>query len=392
MITTIANMLGRKNVKLWRIKAVVEETAELFFVRRELDTRRIKDTRKYEVTLFRDMPEGRASTSVVLTPSMTEGQIARALERAYAAAQYAANPPYRLPDPVEEAHVSKDSPLARRPLAESAGIMAKALFAPDVQPDANVNGEFVVQCREPEDVEMFNMFSFDTLDEQGLSDKVAEALRFVRDRARAQRVLKSGQYDLILSGNSVGSLLSYYVSRASAASVYAQYSTWKRGEDVQGETAGERLDLTLQSSVPYSDEGIPMKDMHLIQDGKLLGYHGPAQFCRYLRVPPTGEYQRLVCANGTVPLETLKGGACLWVVTFSAFQTNAMSGHFGGEIRLAYLIEDGKVTPVTGGSVSGNILEAQKDLRFSTERYTSARYDGPYAVRLKNASVAGTAD
>ena len=420
MITTIANMLGRKNVKLWRIKAVVEETAELFFVRRELDTRRIKDTRKYEVTLFRDMPEGRASTSVVLTPSMTEGQIARALDRAYAAAQYAANPPYRLPDPVEEAHVSKDSPLARRPLAESAGIMAKALFAPDVQPDAFVNsaeifvkrvscrihastgtdvsytdaqvsGEFVVQCREPEDVEMFNMFSFDTLDEQGLSDKVAEALRFVRDRARAQRVLKSGQYDLILSGNSVGSLLSYYVSRASAA-VYAQYSTWQRGEDVQGETTGERLDLTLQSSVPYSDEGIPMRDMHLIQDGKLLGYHGPAQFCRYLRVPPTGEYQRLVCANGTVPLETLKGGACLWVVTFSAFQTNAMSGHFGGEIRLAYLIEDGKVTPVTGGSVSGNILEAQKDLRFSTERYTSARYDGPYAVRLKNASVAGTAD
>ena len=141
--------------------------------------------------------------------------------------------------------------------------MAKALFAPDDQPDAFVNsaeifvkrvscrihastgtdvsytdaqvsGEFVVQCREPEDVEMFNMFSFDTLDEQGLSDKVAEALRFVRDRARAQRVLKSGQYDLILSGNSVGSLLSYYVSRASAASVYAQYSTWKRGEDVQG--------------------------------------------------------------------------------------------------------------------------------------------------------------
>ena len=100
----------------------------------------------------------------------------------------------------------------------------------------------------------------------------------------------------------------------------------------------------------------------------------------------------MVCANGTVPLETLKGSACLWVVTFSAFQTNAMSGHFGGEIRLAYLIEDGKVTPVTGGSVSGNILEAQKDLRFSTERYTSARYDGPYAVRLKNASVAGTAD
>ena len=114
MLERIRNALGRCGISLWRINETEEETAELFFVRRELDTRRIKDTRKYEVTLFRDMPEGRASTSVVLTPSMTEGQIARALDRAYAAAQYAANPPYRLPDPVEEAHVSKDSPLARR--------------------------------------------------------------------------------------------------------------------------------------------------------------------------------------------------------------------------------------------------------------------------------------
>ena len=418
MLERIRNALGRCGISLWRINETEEETAELFFVGRELDTRRVKNVQKYEVTVFRDVEAGRGFTAVQLITSMEDGEIERELRDAYYAAQFAANPSYELTDPVQAPLRAKAGELAQAPLAQSAGRMVRALFAPDTREDAfvnsaelfavrkrvhilssegtdvaytdaNVNGEFVVQCREPEDVEMFNMFSFDTLDEQGLSDKVAEALRFVRDRARAQRVLKSGQYDLILSGNSVGSLLSYYVSRASAASVYAQYSTWKRGEDVQGETAGERLDLTLQSSVPYSDEGIPMKDMHLIQDGKLLGYHGPAQFCRYLRVPPTGEYQRLVCANGTVPLETLKGGACLWVVTFSAFQTNAMSGHFGGEIRLAYLIEDGKVTPVTGGSVSGNILEAQKDLRFSTERYTSARYDGPYAVRLDNVSVAG---
>ena len=76
-------------------------------------------------------------------------------------------------------------------------------------------------------------------------------------------------------------------------------------------------------------------------------------------------------------------------MTFSDFQMDAMSGHFGGEIRLAYLIEDGKVTPVTGGSVNGSILEAQKDLTFSAERYQTARYDGPYAMRLKGVSVAG---
>ena len=69
-----------------------------------------------------------------------------------------------------------------------------------------------------------------------------------------------------------------------------------------------------------------------------------------------------------------------------------MSGHFGGEIRLAYLIEDGKVTPVTGGSVNGSILEAQKALTFSTERYLNSGYDGPYAVRLRGVSIAGAGE
>lgn len=420
MITTIANMLGRKNVKLWRIKAVVEETAELFFVRRELDTRRIKDTRKYEVTLFRDMPEGRASTSVVLTPSMTEGQIARALDRAYAAAQYAANPPYRLPDPVEEAHVSKDSPLARRPLAESAGIMAKALFAPDVQPDAFVNsaeifvkrvscrihastgtdvsytdaqvsGEFVVQCREPEDVEIHNTFSYDGLEEESLSKKAAEALSFVRDRARAQRILKSGRYDVVLSGNAVSTVLHYYMDRSAAFMVYPKYSTWQVGEKVQGQAvAGAQLNLDLCATAPYSEEGIPMVDRPLLRAGELQVIHGPNRFCRYLGVTPTGGYQKLRCENTGKPFEELKAGPCLWAVTFSDFQMDSMSGHFGGEIRLAYLIdENGKATPVTGGSINGSLFEAQEDLEFSSDRYETVDYSGPYGMKIKNVSVAG---
>ena len=135
-----------------------------------------------------------------------------------------------------------------------------------------------------------------------------------------------------------------------------------------------------------------MADLPLMEDGTLRACHGPNRFCRYLGVKPTGFYRKFSCANGTVSFEELKKGPCLWAVTFSDFQMNKMSGHFGGEIRLAYLIEDGKVTPVTGGSVNGSILEAQKDLTFSTERYQTARYDGPYAVRLKGVSVAGAGE
>lgn len=423
MIERIQNALRQCGISLWRINEAVEETAELFFVRQKLDTRRIKDVRKYEVSVFRDVDgdggeKRRGFTAVPLTAAMDDGQIAEELRSAYYAAQFAANPFYELADPVKGPLVEKTGSLAEKPLAESTGIMAKALFAPDTRGDAFVNsaelfisrsrhrilssegtdvsytdaqakGEFVVQCREPEDVEIWNQFAYDGLEPEALSRKVEESLAFVRDRARACPDLKSGTFDLVLSGDAVQELLGYYRHRSGAQSVYAKYSTWKLGEDVQGDVQGERLDLTLKASAPYSTEGIPMEDLPLLRDGKLARYHGNNRFCRYLGVEPTGAYQKFHCGNGTVPFPELKKGPCLWVVTFSDFQMDAMSGHFGGEIRLAYLIDGVFVQPVTGGSINGSILDAQKNLVFSTERYTSAEYDGPYAVRLPGVRVAG---
>lgn len=427
MIERIKSALERCGISLWRINERVDETTELFFVKKQLDTRRTKDVRKYEVTVFRDVEAkdggkpGRGFTSIPVLPSMDGRQLEEELKGAYYAAQFAANPYFDLPDPVQAPMVEEAGELAQAPLAQSAGKMARALFGPDVHEDAFVNsaelfvwrvrrrilssegtdvsfvnsgvdGEFVVQCREPEDVEIHNQFEYGALAEEALSAKVAEALTFVRDRARAKKVLKSGKYDLILSGNAVMEVLSYYRDRSAAGMVYPKYSTWKPGDDVQGETGGERLALTLRALHPYSPEGIPTEeDLPLLEDGKLLAWHGPNRLCRYLGVKPTGNYQKIACGNGTVPFEELKKGPCLWAVTFSDFQMDAMSGHFGGEIRLAYLIEaDGTVTPVTGGSVNGSILEAQKSLTFSADRYLTAWYDGPYAVRLSGVSVAGT--
>lgn len=424
MIERIKSALARCGIALWRINEREDETAELFFVKKQLDTRRVKDVHKYEVTVFRDV-EGedgkkRGFTAVQLVSSMDDAKLDEELKSAYYAAQFAANPWFELTDPVQAPMVEQTGVLAQAPLAQSAGKLAKALFAPDTHEDAFVNsaelfvgrrtdhilssngtdvsftiawveGEFVVQCKEPEDVEIHNQFEYQALDEAALSAKVAEALTFVRDRARAQKILKSGKYDLVFSGNAVAEVLSYYRDRSSASAVYAKYSTWQQGEDVQGETEGERLDLILRAFHPYSPEGIPTMDgLPLLEGGKLLAWHGPNRFCRYLGIKPTGDYKRLACANGTVPFAELKKGPVLWAVTFSDFQMDAMSGHFGGEIRLAYLIEeDGTVTPVTGGSVNGSILEAQKNLVFSTDRYTTADYDGPYAVRVKDVSVAG---
>lgn len=426
MLTRIQAALQQEKITVYRIRETVEETAELFFVRRALDQRRITDVREYEVTVFRDGTNGkgeptRGFTAVTLVSSMTDEQIALSLRDAYFAAGFAANPYYDLPDPVKAPPVQKTGALAEHPLAESAGIMAEALFAADVHEDAflnsaelfvsrvtrrilssegtdvsytdaSVKGEFVVQCPSPEDVEMHLSYAYDELDPDALRAKVAEALTFVRDRAHASRALKSGAYDLVLSGNALRTVLSYYMERSSASMLYAKYSGWKCGDEVQGEgISGEKLDLTLRATVPYDGEGIPMRDLPLVKDGKLLAIHGGNRFCRYLGVNPTGNFSKLRCGNGSVPFEVLKKAPCLWAVTFSDFQMDSFSGHFGGEIRLAYLIgEDGSVTPVTGGSVNGSLFEAQKDLQFSAERYETASYEGPYAVRMSGINVAGS--
>ncbi len=420
----IKRLLSEAGISDYIVYGYTERTAELFFVKKQLDTRRIKDVEKYKVTVYRtgekDGEKMRASADVTVLASYTDEEIRKALRDTYFAAQFAMNPYYELPDPVQAPCREATGRLAAQDPEISAGEMAAALFEAEREPgaflnsaeifvihkrahvisslgadvswtEAEVRGEYVVQAKEPEDVEMYRDFAYTELNMEALTAQAKEALQFVRDRARAQKILKSGNYDLLLTDENVMMTLWFYGERASARMIYPGYSTWKVGDNVQGETVGERITLTMRALAPYSVEGIPMRDRKLLENGVLQSTHGPNRFCRYLGVEPTGNYRKFSCDNpGTMSFAEMQKRPCLWAVTFSGFEADPFSGHFAGEIRLAYLIEDGKLTPVTGGSVNGSILDAQKDLVFSKERYTEIGYDGPYAILLKNVAVAGT--
>lgn len=79
----------------------------------------------------------------------------------------------------------------------------------------------------------------------------------------------------------------------------------------------------------------------------------------------------------------------LHLVSFSDFQMDEFSGYFGGEIRLGYLYEDGKVVPVTGGSVSGNFIQLQKNMRLSKEQQKSSTFVGPKHILFDEVSING---
>lgn len=151
---------------------------------------------------------------------------------------------------------------------------------------------------------------------------------------------------------------------------------------------GERLNMTLRAKVPFSSEAIPMKDRSVIADGKVETLHGGARMSYYLGIEPTGDYSAYSCENGSVSFEEMKKEPYLYAVTFSDFQMDTMSGHFGGEIRLAYLFDGERVRIVTGGSVNGSINACSGGMKFTTERYDSKNYSGPFAVMLPGVRVA----
>ena len=171
--------------------------------------------------------------------------------------------------------------------------------------------------------------------------------------------------------------------------VYAHYSDWAVGKQVQGEDVkGEKLNIQLLPLTPYSEEGIPMVERPLMENGELKLIYGANRFCQYLGIEPTGYYERIGVDNGTVPLKELQKG-CLCPVSFSGFEMDSFTGHFGGEIRLAYLYTDHGVEILTGGSINGSLSEKQGNLTFSTERYDTLSYTGPFAVRIDGVEVAG---
>ncbi len=425
MIKTILKVLQENHVETWLLEETRKETTELFFIRKNLDMRRSENVRTANVRVYRDFEKNgvryRGDAGFTAEPSATEQELQEKCKRAYAAAAFVPNAFYEIAEGVRQDCKTMESDLADLSLDDAAGKMAEAIYTADCDEKSFVNsaevfveriqkhilnsrgvdvsyvkyhvsGEFVVQCKEPQDVEMYRSFSYDSLRSDALTEQVREALQLVKDRANAETAPKAGTYDVVLSDNYAATIFEYYNGRSCGSYIYQGYSDYKPGEFVQGDREdikGQLLNLTYLPTVPFSAEGIPMKELPCIRDGVFGTIQSGTRFAYYLGTIPTGDYQKLACRPGSMPFEEMKKQKGLYIVNFSDFQMDALSGCYGGEIRLAYLNDGETITPVTGGSISGTIYEAQKDFVFSKETQDTSSFSGPKAILLKHVSVAG---
>ncbi len=422
--------LSRLHIDEYIINEEHTRSAELFFIKKSLDTRRIKNSTSYAVTVYRSFDKNekamKGSSMVHIYDSMTDAEIDKNLSGAYLAASFVCNPTYELQEKTNNEFIEMKSDLQGRSLEESAKIMSDALFAEDKSNDVFLNsaelfvnevtthiytstgidagyrkyyvtGEFVAQCKTPQDVETYRNFRYDALETEALKSKVRRTLDYTLARAQARKAPAAGNYRVIICDAYVNELFSYYTARSSAPYIYAKYSSFKLDENVQAKTAdggtceitGDPLSISLVASVPFSDEGTRQTDRQLLDGGVLKTYHGGVRFSRYIGAEPTGSYRKIKVAPGSSSIEDFKKEPYLQVVNFSDFQMDDFTGHFGGEIRLAFLYDGKTVTPVTGGSINGSIIETQNAMLLSKETQVEDGYEGPLAVCFENIPVAG---
>lgn len=424
MIRQIKAVLEQLGIDGYRIAESVQESLECFFIKKKLDLKRRTDLTDYSVVVFcpheKDGKKLLGSSAVNIHPGMGTEEIREILQKAYQAAALVCNEYYELNAGEKEDFVASDSRFAGQSLEESTRQIVEALYASDTSEKVFINsaevftkrvvrrivnsrgvdvsyetylvsGEYVVQCVEPRDVETYHQFSYHDAEIDALRQDVAEAFTMTQARAEADRPPRAGEYAILLSGKNLQEIMQYYCGRSNASVIYQKYSNYQIGDHVQGDALqGDALTICMKAKEPYSDEGIPMKDRVLMENGTLKMFHGGLRASYYLGIEPTGDYHSISVPVGSRTLEELKASPYLHIVSFSDFQMDTLSGHFGGEIRLAFLYDGEKVTPVTGGSVNGSILEVQGNMTFSKERYRNDEYEGPYAVRMEGVKVAGT--
>jgi len=399
-------------------------------LKRMLDMRRGKRVRRFLLTLYRDFSlqgrDYRGCADLVVHPGQGPGELKALVGRGLEAAALVRNEPFPLPEPGAGALELPQSRLASGTLESWLLPLTEALFREDRCQEGGLNTgelflsrvrtrvlnsqgvdatytapqvflEFISEWRGREEFELYRSLSFADFQPDWIARSVREQLLASRDRASASPTPRLKALPVLLSGEPVSLFLRYYLERASAQMVYQKLSTARLGCSLQGEkVSGDTLTLRLVPFLPNSphsspcdEDGFPLRETVVAEEGILRRYLGPLHFTHYLGVEPTGDLKNMIVLPGGTPAQELRGEDCLEVVSFSDFQYDGITGDFGGEIRLAYCRRGGRRFPVSGGSISGTVREVEGSCRFSRETRSQGGFSGPETIRLLNVRISG---
>lgn len=409
-------------ISAYKIVTNTKRTAELYFVKRKLETVRATDTESSSVTVFVRHDDALGDSTFPVFASMDEDAIRKALALAVERANLVSNKPYDLPKGGVETH-EIPSDFADRDLKEVAGKVAEAVFDVPVGEGGSINALeiFVTQLinrvrtgegldktqvshriaieaiptntDDKESVELYEWYELSDLDPERIKVEIADKMREVKARKEAVKG-EPMTINVALRAQEIGELADELSYELTYASVFQHSNAFELGDNLQKNRSGDPLSVTRKGALKgsryaavFDQDGTTLKDCTVIEDGKAAALWGSTRYGQYLGRKPEEISGNLDCV--AVSPGSLDGieGDYLECVSMSGMQLDVYNDYIGGEIRLAYLHQGGKVTPVTGISMSAKLSDVLPSIRLSNDQVVRGYYQGPSLALLKDVQI-----
>lgn len=437
MLDKITSQLNaRKDLAGWTVRHIVNNGAQVYLVPSGIEAERQVGDEKYRIDVLRNTKSADGSPAMGSGPAtlLPGGDIGAAIEEAALVASLVSNPPYGMPEPKALPEV----PLVDRLIKEDAAsvcadtmkqiqqtaqfddvrLTSAECFAEtetvhvlnsrgiDAQQEAtNLEIEFVLQSRQGDlNSEMIGVKTRRRASDLDLAAEISSRARYTRDLLdpdsppnwQGAVVLRRDALATFLSGDQLA--IGVIGNLASGDTKYAKVSTWEIGRPIfRGEVKGDPFTFWGNRTIPFGNqsdvfdaEGIPAQRVEIVQDNILKTFACSQKYADYLNIPATGYIGNIEVAAGHNPAKDLLAEPYVEVVMFSWFHPDAISGDFASEIRLGYLVENGKAKPFKGGQLIGNVIDGLAYVRWSGETGFYGKYLGPHTARFNNFKVAAT--
>ena len=425
MMEKIINIINGAGADAWELTDTKTSAWEFYFIGHKLDQNRAKNVEHINLKVLKKSPDGETVgvASADISPTESEEEIRKTAENLVYQASLVRNKPYTLNKPKAYEAVKEAVPA----IASDAEAFLKAMDSVAETETEDINSyeifvnrhvrrfmnsegiditeeypeamlDLVVNARrDGHETELYRLWKFGSCDGSQLKQDIEELLKFGRDRLAAQPTPNLGKAAVVLSTDAALEVYAYFLDNLNAAYVIRGMSSFEIGKPLLSEFEGDRVTLRALRVLPGSPknfacdpEGAPVRDAVLMEDGIPREYTGSRMFSQYLGLEDAFSVTNWSVSGGTKTADEIRSGEFLEIVEFSDFQVDSMTGDIFGEIRLAYY-HDGKgtVTPVTGGSVSGSMLDniGRMYMTKKTRRFANAEI--PEAVRLGCVTIAG---
>ncbi|MBE6935843.1 MAG: hypothetical protein E7458_05005 [Ruminococcaceae bacterium] len=420
----IVEMLDRDSrVSDYKLNITRKESLELFYVKGRLETVRRTDTTDREVTVYVEHDGFLGDAQFFLYAATTPEEVAQRIDEAVEKALLINNQAYTLPAE-EQGKYEVESNFADCAMPEMAARLADAVFAANVTEHTALNAveiflnkytEKVFNSRnlcktqvrysamveaiptyngETQSVELYEQYNISSFDAAAVTAEIAEKLQEVAARNAAVRPDVMPECPVVLRKLELAELMGEIAYQANYAGIYAHATLFGKGDCIQKEPQGDRITLRMMgelagniASAKFDSDGMTLRDTSIVEDGQLVAYYGANRYGQYLQEEPTGALHCMQVSPGTAEAAVFEEGTVLDILSMSGLQVDFYSDYIGGEIRLAYLRENGRVTPVTGISVSGKLSEVLNSVRFSKEIDTHDQYTGPAKALLTGMKI-----